>query len=1157
MKKKDCAASISCLSWLNFFSSFSPVFFGSWVARTLTDAGMLCGDRLILNVLCVAGIFTLPLVLTGIFSHYCCTRFAARNVLCVSKILEVIIMLLGVAAALPEKAGYQLLAVVFIYGADYSFYRPALKQYTAFAMTKSELSRAIGKVESMTFWGIVTGAICAAGACEIGSLHGISSVPSLALPCCMAGYGMLNAARLWPDLPVMPRVRFADLPRQWLDTFREHPRYRELVLTGIAECYIFGAIILAAALSIQFIDARAAAFSSVVHLYATLAAAVIGAAVGCLAAVGLSRRNVELGLVPPAVLILTGSAVVLGALPGYSDPFVGSGIWAVMLFLYGFSAGIILVPMQAYQAYFVKPELRPAYFSWLYLPFGMGILLAVAAALTVCSLGISIRAVSTALALITLGLALVTFFQMPQFLLRLTTLILKHTFYRIRVIHPENLPEEGPVLLVANRASFVDMFFISACSSRPVRFMMLESFFRTKFLHPWFKSVGFLEVPAGRPKKLQELIHTTHDLFRKGECICVFPEEDITRNGVMSRFRDVVHDLLPEDQAVPVIPVRIGMTWGSIFSCYHGTFKLRWPNELPHPASVTIGKPVPPGTSAYELRNILSELGAETELTASPQERPFHSQFAYTMKVAPFARRIREFHNGKWIAPANFVLLMRAILLSRYFRKCCAGDGEYVGMMLPNSVRAVAVLLGIQMSDRIPASLNHTASRDALRVAVAKAKLRHVITSREFVENLGMDPLPEMIFLEDVQPKICRFWPAFFWGITAALLSSRELMKLLSPDSWNDVEKVGAVVFSSGSTGIPKGVMLTHHNIFADITALGQVTGWKKGDRVVGNLPIFHSFGLAVNLWMPICTGTEVDYVQNPLDGTSVVRVLRERRITLLLATPGFLQIYMRRGKREDFSTLRLVVTGAEKLRADLVKNFRELTGLEICEAYGCTELSPVATINLARTLPELGAAVAAPGAIGTSLPGVCVKIVDPVTMAPRGEMEDGLLVVKGATVMKGYLGEPERTAEVIRDQWYCTGDIAKMDQNGFITITGRISRFSKIAGEMVPHDLVEQSICDGLHLAERVIAVCGAEDEKRGEKLVVFYIDPGLIKPEEVVQMLRERGLPNLWIPKVENFIHIEKLPLLGSGKLDLAALGRLAQALSDQAAKADHSES
>ena len=271
-------------------------------------------------------------------------------------------------------------------------------------------------------------------------------------------------------------------------------------------------------------------------------------------------------------------------------------------------------------------------------------------------------------------------------------------------------------------------------------------------------------------------------------------------------------------------------------------------------------------------------------------------------------------------------------------------------------------------------------------------------------------------------------------------------------------------------------------------------------------------------------------------------QILRDRKSTVLFATPSFLQLYMRRCGAEEFKSLRLVIAGAEKLRDDIVAKFKEMTGLVIAEAYGCTELSPVVSINLANSITDIGVKVARYGSIGPSLPGICAKIVDPSTFELLPEECDGLLLVKGAVVMQGYLNEPEKTNEVIRDNWYVTGDIGKMDRNGFITITGRLSRFSKIAGEMVPHELVEREINNILTPEKRILAVTGAPDGSRGDRLIVFYTDSELIAPEQIIRTLRERKVPNLWIPKAENFIRIDALPMLGSGKLDLSELNKLA---------------
>ena len=1140
--KKLADSSKSCFNvfWINLFSAFNPVYFCTLTAICFfRETPVLF--RQSYNVLMISALYALPWLFSSALSKYFLTKFSSRGVVVYCKLAEISVAIMAVVfSALTGKMGYiPLFAVAVLMGLSYSIYRPALKTYAAEMVKLKSMARFAAAVECATFAAIALGTVLAAAA----SFQNIPIYYAVALTLPIAFFGLFSSFSLSPVYAPKNSAVYTDpFPLSPPAGLKKLQRYWELIFTGIGECYIFASIVFVSSMVIHYFSLHFKSDESLVHHYFYMGIPVLGAAVGVLRAGRRSKGNIEIGLVPPGVLLMSLSILGIGVLPFFANAQVEKTILGILLFLFGFSAGKILVPLQSYQCYFIKKDLAPAYFSWYYLWFSTGILLAVGMTFVVYFFNIGIFAVMAGFYLLTTAVAVTIFFLMPQFLLRMLIRILLAFFYRLRIFYGERLPEHGPALIVANRASFVDMLLISACTSRPIRFMMHEHYFRQPLLHKLYKSVGFLEVPCRRPKQLRQLISDTHQLLKNGELICVFPEDDITRNGTMSTFRNGVGNLVPP--GIPVIPMRIGMTWGSIFSCSNaGKFKLQLPGTKRHPASVTVGKPIAPETNAYEMRIIMSELAAETELVADQDDYPLHTRFVRHVKKNMSGSLIMQCESGKWERPNNFILLWKISLLSRYLRKnIISDDEEYLGIMLPNSIDMAMSMLAIQLCDRTPAVLNYTASVEAIDIAIKKAKLRHIITSRKFVEKLHIPVLPQMIFIEDIKRNPAPWMSRIRYFISLLVLPSKEIVRQMAPGSWNDVEKVGAVIFSSGSTGIPKGIMLTHHNIISDVLAISTSLSWKNSDSVVGNLPLFHSFGMAVCFWMPIVTGTKTVLIPSALDAASVGEAMRKEGLTVLCATPGFLQIYMRRCVPEDFNSLRIVITGAEKLRQDVAEKFRNMTGIVITEGYGCTELSPVVSINLSDSVSKLGSHVVVPGSIGPPLIGICAKVVDPSTFELMPEDCDGLLIVKGPTVMKGYLGEPEKTNEVIRDNWYITGDIARMSRNGFITLTGRLSRFSKIAGEMVPHELVEREINNLVKPDDRIIAVCGGNDPEKGEKLIVFYSDRKLIAPESIIKTLRSNGIPNLWIPKPENFVYTETIPALGSGKLDLAALQNLA---------------
>jgi acyl-[acyl-carrier-protein]-phospholipid O-acyltransferase/long-chain-fatty-acid--[acyl-carrier-protein] ligase len=455
--------------------------------------------------------------------------------------------------------------------------------------------------------------------------------------------------------------------------------------------------------------------------------------------------------------------------------------------------------------------------------------------------------------------------------------------------------------------------------------------------------------------------------------------------------------------------------------------------------------------------------------------------------------------------------------------------------------------VGVTLAGRVPVNLNFTAGAEAMAAVSAQCKIRTVITSRTFLAKAKLDAVEGAVYVEDILGGASGFAKAAAW-LRARLMPAGPLLRRYAKGAQGP-DSLATVVFSSGSTGVPKGVMLSHYNLISDIDAMLQVFSLGSEDRIVGVLPFFHSFGFTVTIWLPLLSGCGAVYQPNPLDAKATGAMVQKHKGTFLLSTPTFCGNYLRKCSREEFASLRFVLVGAEKLREQTAREFQEKFGLGLLEGYGCTEMSPVISVNTPDfqegSEKQMGSK---PGTAGPPLPGVAVKVVDAQTGAPLPPNSEGLLLVKGPNRMLGYLNNPDLTNSVLRDGWYVTGDIASVDDQGFIRITDRLSRFSKIGGEMVPHLKIEAAVAE--ILGEPACVVTGVPDERRGERLALLYTD-GALAPREMWQRLSESSLPALWIPKREDIFHVPSLPLLGTGKLDLRAIRAQAAGLMESCDK------
>jgi acyl-[acyl-carrier-protein]-phospholipid O-acyltransferase/long-chain-fatty-acid--[acyl-carrier-protein] ligase len=492
--------------------------------------------------------------------------------------------------------------------------------------------------------------------------------------------------------------------------------------------------------------------------------------------------------------------------------------------------------------------------------------------------------------------------------------------------------------------------------------------------------------------------------------------------------------------------------------------------------------------------------------------------------------------------------LTKAVYIARRLRPLI-GEQQMVGLLLPPSVGGALTNYALLMLGRIAVNLNYTASSQAVASCASQCGVDVVITSRAFVERFPKLEIPgRTLFLEDAlqAPRLAEKLASFAcaWLLPQGLL--RRAIGARPAARKTTVDDLATVIFSSGSTGDPKGVMLTHFNIASNIQQVSQVFMLDGRDKILGILPFFHSFGFMAALWMPAVNGVGVVYHPNPLDAKVIGELVGKYKVTFLIATPTFLQAYMRRCSPESFGSLQYVLVGAEKLPERVALAFEDTFGIRPLEGYGCTECSPVVTVNgrdfRAPGFRQVGGRR---GKIGHPLPGVSVRVVDLDTGEPVAPGTPGMLLVKGPNVMKGYLGKPGLTAEVLHDGWYTTGDVAQMEEDGFLTITDRLSRFSKIGGEMVPHIRIEDKLHELAGVTEQVFAVTALPDEKKGERIVVVHtLSTEKLAP--VLEKLAQCDLPTLWKPRPNQFFHVDALPVLGTGKIDLRGVKALASALS-----------
>jgi acyl-[acyl-carrier-protein]-phospholipid O-acyltransferase/long-chain-fatty-acid--[acyl-carrier-protein] ligase len=861
-----------------------------------------------------------------------------------------------------------------------------------------------------------------------------------------------------------------------------------------------------------------------------MALAGIGIMIGSFIAGKLSRNHIETGLIPIGAIGIT----IALALFVIVDSILLQGL--NFLFL-GVMGGFFVVPLNALIQYHAGDTQLGRVLATNNLIQNIAMLSFLIITVSVAIAGIGSISIICLLVLVAVAGTVYIIRKMPESLLRFIISRLFAARYSITVLGFEKLPASGGVLLLGNHISWVDWALIQIASPRQLHFV-IERYYYERWYLKWFLDLfGVVPINSGGAATSLEMIN---GLLKQGKAVCLFPEGAISRTGQLGELKRGYERAI-KGSGAKIIPFYLHGLWGSRFSRSTGFFRESRQSGFKRDIIVAFGDSLPATTSADELKRRMFDLSFCSWQEYSQHIDTIPIRWLKTAKRMSFRMAATDAIGQ----PLSHHKFMSAVFR---FAKLIAQKSpeQNIGILVPASVGGAITNMAVLALGKTAVNLNFTASAEAMQGAVKSAEIQTIYTSRKFLKKLEqrgikiVDTFPDtqIFYLEDFKAEIPKS-KMLMTLLSVILLPTKVLQWMyLKPIDRN---ATAAILFSSGTEGTPKGIELSHLNLATNARQIADMLNTRENDVVMSTLPTFHAFGLLATTFMPLTEGIPIVCHPDPTDVVVIAKAVARNEATFLFGTSTFLRLYTKNRRVHPLmlQSLRMVIAGAERLSPDIRDAFRAKFHISILEGYGTTETSPVASVNIPDQLDttywktQLGNT---PGTVGMPLPGTSFRIVDPNTLQELATGEDGLILIGGPQVMKGYLHAVEKTAEVIVEidgqRWYKSGDKGHLDKNGFLTIVDRYSRFAKLGGEMISLTAVEDAIRNVLGDPELELVAINIPDEKKGEKIVLLIANK--IKLKELKGRLLEAGVNPIMLPT--KVINVEEVPKLGSGKTDFS---------------------